>query len=106
MTTTQQLHIYSNETGKQVATIEGADNAECERLADAEYGSNDYRWAYCSETGAQQITTADLIDKWATIGGHAIGTPEWDAEVTAREASAADQQAKILSGDLIVTDAD
>jgi hypothetical protein len=40
------LYIYSNETGKQVASIEGADNAECEQLAADQWGSNDYHWSY------------------------------------------------------------
>lgn len=40
------IYIYSNEDGKQVDAIEGKDNAECERLADEKWGSNDYHWSY------------------------------------------------------------
>ncbi len=41
-----KIYIYSNETGRQVASIEGRDNAECERLAAEQWGSNDYHWSY------------------------------------------------------------
>lgn len=40
------IYVYSNETGKQVDAIEGQNNAECERLADDKWGSNDYHWSY------------------------------------------------------------
>lgn len=40
------IYIYSNKTGEQVGSIEGADNAACEAQADAQYGSNDYHWSY------------------------------------------------------------
>ena len=40
------IYIYSNETGKQVDAIEGADNAECEALAQDKWGSNDFHWSY------------------------------------------------------------
>ena len=40
------IYIYSNETSKQVDEIEGADNADCERLAQDKWGSDDYHWAY------------------------------------------------------------
>lgn len=40
------IYIYSNETGKQVDAIEGADNAECERIAGGKWSSNDYHWSY------------------------------------------------------------
>jgi hypothetical protein len=40
------IYIYSNENGKQIGSIDGADNAECERLAEEEYGSNGYHWSY------------------------------------------------------------
>lgn len=40
------IYVYSNETGKQIDAIEGADNKECESLADEKWGSNDYHWSY------------------------------------------------------------
>lgn len=40
------IYIYSNETGRQVDAIEGRDNAECERLANEKWSSNDYHWSY------------------------------------------------------------
>ena len=40
------IYIYCSETGQQVDAISGADNAECERLADEKWGSNDYFWSY------------------------------------------------------------
>lgn len=40
------IYVYSNETGKQVDAIEGADNRECEALAEEKWGSNDYHWSY------------------------------------------------------------
>lgn len=43
------IYIYSNETGKQVDAIQGADNNECERLAEDKWGSNEHHFAY---TGA------------------------------------------------------
>lgn len=42
----ETIYIYSNETGKQMASHTGADNAACEQWADENYGSNDYHWAY------------------------------------------------------------
>lgn len=43
------IYVYSNETGQQVDAIKGADNSECERLADKTWGSNDYHWSYCDQ---------------------------------------------------------
>ena len=40
------IYIYSNETGKQVASHSAETNQECERWADETYGSNDYHWSY------------------------------------------------------------
>ena len=40
------IYIYSNETGKQVDAIEGANNAACEAAAEDKWGSNDYHWSY------------------------------------------------------------
>ena len=40
------LYILDNETGETVDAIEGQTNAECERLADEKWGSNDYTWTY------------------------------------------------------------
>ena len=40
------IYIIDNETGDTVDAIEGANNAECERLADEKWGSNDYTWTY------------------------------------------------------------
>lgn len=40
------IYVYSNETGDQVASYDGADNAECERKALADYCSNDYHVSY------------------------------------------------------------
>ena len=41
------IYIYSNETNEQVAAIEGVDYKECEKLADEQFGSNDYHFSYC-----------------------------------------------------------
>ncbi|MDN5937877.1 MAG: hypothetical protein L0H83_04380 [Salinisphaera sp.] len=41
------IYIYSNETGEQVGAVHGADEAECERVAESEWGYNDYHWSYC-----------------------------------------------------------
>lgn len=41
------IYVYSNSTGAQVDAITGRDNDECERVADARYGGNDFHWAYC-----------------------------------------------------------
>lgn len=43
------IYIYSNETGKQVDAIEGADNADCERKAEDKWGSNDYHYSYSNQ---------------------------------------------------------
>lgn len=40
------LYIIDNETGKTVDAIDGETNAECERIADEKWGSNDYTWTY------------------------------------------------------------
>jgi hypothetical protein len=40
------LYIYSNETGQQVARIEGPDSTECEQLAQQEWNSNDFHYSY------------------------------------------------------------
>lgn len=42
-----KIYIYSNETGKQVDAIEGADNDECENLASEKWDSNEYHYSYC-----------------------------------------------------------
>lgn len=47
------IYIYSNETGERVDTINGADNVECERIANDTWGSNDYYWSYTKATGEQ-----------------------------------------------------
>ncbi len=41
-----RIYVYSNESGEQVAHYDGADNNECEALADAHWSSNDYHWSY------------------------------------------------------------
>ena len=43
------IYIYSNETGKQVASHTAASNDDCEGWADENYGSNDYHWSYCDQ---------------------------------------------------------
>lgn len=43
------IYIYSNETGKQVASHTADSNEACELWADANYGSNDYHWSYCDQ---------------------------------------------------------
>lgn len=40
------IYVYSNETGKQVDAIKGADNRECESLAQEKWSSNDYHYSY------------------------------------------------------------
>lgn len=40
------MNIYSNETGRQVDALEGANNTECERAAEEKWSSNDYHWSY------------------------------------------------------------
>ena len=50
-----KLHIYSNETGRQVAAIEGTDNAECEALAEEQWNSNDYHWSYVDQRVSNAI---------------------------------------------------
>lgn len=44
-----KIYIYDNESGKQVDSYYGADNADCEQWADEHYGSNDYHWSYCDQ---------------------------------------------------------
>jgi hypothetical protein len=41
-----RIYIYSNETGKQVASHKAADNAACEQWADENWGSNDFHYSY------------------------------------------------------------
>jgi hypothetical protein len=40
------IYVYSNETGRQVASYTADSNAECETWVEANYGSNDYHAAY------------------------------------------------------------
>jgi hypothetical protein len=46
------LYISSQEDNSHVATINGADNAACETMANDTYGSNDYGWTYTPAFGA------------------------------------------------------
>ena len=50
------IYVYSNETGRQVDAIEGIDNAECERLADDKWGSNDHHWSYSNVPVSTAVT--------------------------------------------------
>ena len=40
------IYIYSNETGKRIASHAADTNQACEVWADENYGSNDYHWSY------------------------------------------------------------
>jgi len=40
------LYVYSTETMTYVDIICGADNAECENIAEERWGSNDHAWTY------------------------------------------------------------
>lgn len=46
-----QLYIYNIETNEHVATITGSNNANCEAVANEQYGSNDYAWTYSPAFG-------------------------------------------------------
>ena len=46
------LYIYSTETNKLVARIEGVDNAACETVASEQYGDTDsFGWTYSPAFG-------------------------------------------------------
>lgn len=46
------LYIYSTETNKLIARIEGADNAVCEAVASEQYGDTDsFGWTYSPAFG-------------------------------------------------------
>jgi hypothetical protein len=51
------IYIYSNETGKIVATHEGEENVDCEKWADENWGYNDFHYGY---TGAR---TSNAVPK-------------------------------------------
>ena len=53
------IYIYSNETGKQVASHTAADNAACEQWADENYGSNDYHYSYADVPVSNAIEPAE-----------------------------------------------
>jgi hypothetical protein len=53
------IYIYSNETGKQLASYEAADAAACEAWAEAEYGSNDYHWSYADVPVSNAVPEKD-----------------------------------------------
>ena len=40
------IYIYSNETGLQVDSYAGKDNADCEAWAERQFGNNDFHWSY------------------------------------------------------------
>ncbi len=40
------IYIYSNESGKQVAAIEGENNQDCEAKAADAWSTNDYHFSY------------------------------------------------------------
>jgi hypothetical protein len=63
------IYIYSNETGCQVDAIDGPDNAECERLANEKWSSNDYHWSYKDVPVSNAVS---VIDMRAALSGHDV----------------------------------
>lgn len=60
------LIVYRLTDKRHVATITGATNAACERVAEDRYGSNDHGWTYTPASGAVDgitlSSTATIID--------------------------------------------
>lgn len=51
------IYVYSNETGKQVASHEAEDNAACEAWADENYGSNDCHYSYVDAVVSNEVAS-------------------------------------------------
>lgn len=60
------IYIYSNETGKQVASYTGTDNQDCERWADSMYCSNDYHASYSDHAISNAVEVDHESDKLMT----------------------------------------